>query len=425
MKKVLVVAYQFPPAGGSGVQRTAKFAKYLPAYGWEPVILTRETNRLVLRDDTLLEDLPSGMEIIRTPARDLTALPGVLSKAGKFIAWKILVPDGEVLWMKHALEKALARLGKGDISCLYTTSYPYSDHLMGLEIRKAYPGIPWVADFRDEWTNNPYLLDKPHPEWRARRERRMERQVLEKADRLIANTPVMKRNFLALHPDLDLDRRMHVIPNGYDDEDFRLDRKENPEGREYRFTITYTGSLYQRRTPDVFLEAAGRLVESGIIPADKLRIRFIGSMKEGPVRRVARQSGLEGIVEVLPYMNHKDCIEHMLKSHVLLLLEGGRGSECFYTGKLFEYIRANRPILALVPLKGAAADLVRRTRTGIICDWSDTAAVERGIAELYDRWTRGSMTLNPNLGEIRKYERKALAGKLAGILDELAAGMPP
>ena len=148
-------------------------------------------------------------------------------------------------------------------------------------------------------------------------------------------------------------------------------------------------------------------------------------MKEGPVRRVARQSGLEGIVEVLPYMNHKDCIEHMLKSHVLLLLEGGRGSECFYTGKLFEYIRANRPILALVPLKGAAADLVRRTRTGIICDWSDTAAVERGIAELYDRWTRGSMTLNPNLGEIRKYERKALAGKLAGILDELAAGMPP
>ena len=416
-----MVAYQFPPSGGSGVQRSAKFAKYLPVYGWEPVVLTRDAYRMRLRDHTLLEDLPAGMEIIRTPSRDLTALPGFLSKTGKFVAWKVLVPDGEVLWMKRALGHALKRLEKGDISCLYTTSYPYSDHLMGLKIRKVYPDLPWIADFRDEWTNNPYLLDKPHPAWRARKECMMERQVLEKADRLIANTPVMKRNFAALHPDLDLDRRMQVIPNGYDEEDFGQDRAV---GAESRFTITYTGSLYQRRKPDIFLEAAGRLVGSGIIPGDLFRIRFIGSIKDGPIRRMIRQNGLDKMVEVLPYMNHRDCIDNMLRSHVLLLLEGGRGSECFYTGKLFEYIRANRPILALVPSKGAAADLIRRTRTGIICDWSDTASVERGIAELYDRWARGTLVLNPDHEEIRKYDRRVLTGKLAGILDKMAADKP-
>jgi len=417
-----MVAYQFPPVGGSGVQRSAKFAKYLPHFGWEPVVLTRSDKRIGLRDDTLLHELPSGMEIIRTPSRDLTAFPGFLSKIGKFIAWKVLIPDGEILWMKRAVREALARIGKGDIHCLYTTSYPYSDHLMGLSIKKIYPELPWIADFRDEWTNNPYLLDKPHPAWRTKRERLMERKVLETADGLIANTPVMKRNFTAQYPDMELDRRMWVIPNGFDDEDFL---QCGAESQDDRFTVTYTGSLYQRRTPDGFLEAAGRLVRTGHIPRERLRIRFIGNIKERPILQAATQNGLEGIVEVLPYMKHRDCIGNMQKSHVLLLLEGGKGSECFYTGKLFEYIRANRPILALVPSEGAAAELIRKTRTGIVCDWSDPAAIERGLAELYDDWSRGSIRFDPDHDAIRQYSRRTLTEKLAGIMDKVSEAKPP
>ncbi|HOK42465.1 MAG TPA: glycosyltransferase [Thermoclostridium caenicola] len=417
MKKVLMVAYQFPPAGGSGVQRSAKFAKYLPAFGWEPVVLTRSDKRIGLRDDTLLQDLPADMEIIRTPPRDLTAFPGILSKVGKFIAWKVLIPDGEILWMKRAVKEALARIGRGDIHCLYTTSYPYSDHLMGLGIKRIYPELPWIADFRDEWTNNPYLLDKPHPAWRARRESLMERMVLETADMLIANTPVMKRNFESRHPDLKLDRRMWVIPNGFDEEDFEQSGAESPDNR---FTVTYTGSLYGRRTPDGFLEAAGRLVKTGRIPRERLRIRFIGNIKDQSVIQAAARNGLEGVVEVLPYMTHRDCIGNMLRSHVLLLLEGGRGSECFYTGKLFEYIRTNRPILALVPEKGAAAELIQKTRTGIVCDWSNPRAIEQGLAELYDRWREDRLWLDPDHEVIRQYSRRALTEKLAGIMDGMA-----
>ncbi|MCX7771937.1 MAG: glycosyl transferase, partial [Clostridia bacterium] len=185
MKKVLMVAYQFPPVGGSGVQRSAKFAKYLPSFDWQPVVLTRDTGKMVLRDESLAKEIPSCTEIIRTSARDLTVLPSVFNKAGKFIAWKLLIPDGEVLWMKKAAREAVKRLQKGDIQAVYTTSYPYSDHLIGLEIKKQYPDLLWLADFRDEWTNNPYLLDKPHPAYRMKKEKAMEREVLQKADILI------------------------------------------------------------------------------------------------------------------------------------------------------------------------------------------------------------------------------------------------
>lgn len=418
MKKVFMVAYQFPPAGGSGVQRSVKFAKFLPSYGWEPVILTREAGDIKLRDESLMEEIPKGIEIIRTPPRDLTALPGPLSKAGKFIAWKLLAPDGEILWMKRALKTAINRLKKGDIDALYTTSYPFSDHMMGLEIRNRFPDMPWVADFRDEWTNNPYLMDKPRSTWRADKERTMEKWVLTGADRLIANTPVMKSNFVGSNPDLNLDKRMSVIPNGFDLEDFERNTGEMPQNE--RLTVTYAGSLYGRRKPDPFLEAIGNLIRSGIIRADTIRIRFIGNIKQEPINRLIERNGLKGVVEVIPYMEHGKCIESIQRSDVLLLLEGGKGSEAFYTGKLFEYIQAKRPIFALVPSEGAAAELIRETRTGIVCDWADIKCIEQGFISLYSNWTNHALKLNPDEREIRKYDRFTLTGKLARILDDMA-----
>ena len=200
MNKVLMVAYQFPPVGGSGVQRSAKFAKYLPLFGWEPVVLTRDDKKMALRDESLLKELPPDIEIIRTRAYDLTVWPWILSKAGKFIARKILIPDGEVLWMKNAVGACLERIKKGYIKAVYTTSYPYSDHLMGIEIKKHYPVLFWLADFWDEWTNNPYLIDRPHRISRMKKEKELEKEVLEKADILVTNTPIMKNNFVRLNP---------------------------------------------------------------------------------------------------------------------------------------------------------------------------------------------------------------------------------
>jgi len=417
MNKVLMIAHQFPPVGGSGVQRSVKFAKYLPLFGWEPVVLTRDDGKMALRDESLLKELPPAMEIIRTRAYDLTVLPGFLSKVGKFIAWKILIPDGEVLWMKNAVRTCLDRIKKGDIKAVYTTSYPYSDHLLGLEIKKRFPDLFWVADFRDEWTNNPYLIDNPHRKSRMKKERELEREVLEKADVLVTNTPVMKRNFVRLNPGIDLENRMHVIPNGFDTEDFE-NLKYN-KTRNSRFTITYTGALYGRRKPDLFLKAVGDLVQKGKVNKEKILIRFIGSFKPGVLKKLVDSCGLDGAVEMISYMDHEQCLREMMESDALLLLEGGGpGSEAFYTGKLFEYIQTGNPILAVIPENGAAAELIRSTRTGIICHWPDVDAIGKGFADLYYSWENDKCIIDPDRIEIARYDRKTLTGSLADLLNK-------
>lgn len=417
MRKVLMIAHQFPPVGGSGVQRSAKFAKYLPLFGWEPVVLTRDDSKMTLRDTSLLEELPENIEIIRTPACDLTVLPSLLNKVGKFIAWKLLIPDGEVLWMRKALPQALKRVSKGDIEAVYTTSYPYSDHLLGLELKKSFPGIPWIADFRDEWTNNPYLLDNPHMPYRMKKEKEMEREVLTRADALITNTPIMKENFVRLNPGMDLDKRMVVIPNGYDSDDF-MDIRQTDKNNS-RFTLTYTGALYGRRKPDKIIEAIGKLVSDGIIDKNKIRIRFIGSFKPEVLKNLIERNGLDGAVELVNYMEHQQCIVEMVKSDAMLLIEGGGpGSEAFYTGKIFEYIQTSNPILAVIPAKGAAAEIIRRTGTGIVCDWADEKAIQQGFVALYEAWLKGEKIIDPDNEEIARYDRKALTKSLSELLDK-------
>ncbi len=417
MRKVLMIAHQFPPVGGSGVQRSAKFAKYLPLFGWEPVVLTRDDSKMTLRDTSLLEELPENIEIIRTPACDLTVLPSLLNKVGKFIAWKLLIPDGEVLWMRKALPQALKRVSKGDIEAVYTTSYPYSDHLLGLELKKSFPGIPWIADFRDEWTNNPYLLDNPHMPYRMKKEKEMEREVLTRADALITNTPIMKENFVRLNPGMDLEKRMVVIPNGYDSDDF-MDIRQTDKNNS-RFTLTYTGALYGRRKPDKIIEAIGKLVSDGIIDKNKIRIKFIGSFKPEVLKNLIERNGLDGAVELVNYMEHQQCIVEMVKSDAMLLIEGGGpGSEAFYTGKIFEYIQTSNPILAVIPAKGAAAEIIRRTGTGIVCDWADEKAIQQGFVALYEAWLKGEKIIDPDNEEIARYDRKALTKSLSELLDK-------
>ncbi len=416
MNKVLMVAHQFPPVGGSGVQRSAKFAKYLPLFGWEPVVLTRDDKKMTLRDESLLKELPSNIEIIRTPAYDLTVLPWVFSKVGKFIAWKILIPDGEVLWMKNAVKACLERIKKGDIKAIYTTSSPYSDHLMGLEVKKHFPDLFWLADFRDEWTNNPYLIDKPHRISRMKKEKEMEKEVLAKADILVTNTPIMKKNFVRINPEIDLQTKMYVIPNGFDAEDF--EHFEKSKTKNPQFTITYTGALYGRRKPDLFLKAVGNLVQTGKINKEKICIRFIGSFKHDVLQGLIKSNGLDGAVETISYMEHEQCIKNMMESDALLLIEGGGpGSEAFYTGKIFEYIQTGNPILSVIPENGAAAELIRSTKTGIICDWSNVNAIEKGFTDMYNCWENNNYIVDPDENEIARYNRKALTNSLANLLD--------
>jgi glycosyltransferase involved in cell wall biosynthesis len=415
LRKVLMVAYQFPPMGGSGVQRTVKFAKYLDGFGWMPVVFTRKTGSMEVTDHSLVNDIPPHVTIIRSTAYDFTNLPGLMKLPGKFIGRKILIPDSERLWQIAGVKAVSEAVKSLNIDLLYTTSYPYSDHLMGLAIKKRFPDLPWIADFRDEWINNPYLKDKPHWRLRMNIEKKMEKQVLDRADRLITNTPVMMENFITLS---GADReKFSVIPNGYDEDDFKdMDRGHRHNAR---FTMTYTGALYGRRHPGTFFKALSELISQGIVKHDDIAVRFIGHYKTAVLQAEVDRFGLGNVVEILPYMQHRQCLEKLVESDALLLIEGsGPGGEAFYTGKVFEYMASGRPILAVIPENGAAAGLIRETRTGVVCDFQKHTDIVKGLKKLYDEWKSGQSSYSPDVGKIKSYERKELTAKLVSVFNE-------
>ncbi len=413
MRKVLMVAHQFPPVGGSGVQRTTKFVKYLRLFGWEPVVFTRDIKGMPLKDESLLSDIPDGVKIVRTRPWNFAELPGVLSLPGKFINRRVLIPDGERLWQLFGRKKAAETAAREGVDLIYTTSYPYSDHLMGLYLKKRFPRIPWVADFRDEWTKNPNILDYNYNRLRMSIERDMEAKVLETADFVIANTPVMMENFLEGREHLK--DKFTVIPNGYDEEDF-IGLNDSPPHNS-RFTVTYTGLLYGRRCPDTFMKALSQLIQDGLVDRSKVLLRLIGSFKSGYIEGLTKKYMLDGVVEKLPYMKHRDSIQHLLNSDALLLL-AGTGEEAFYLGKIFEYMRTGRPILAVVPEKGAASRLVRESATGCVSDSTDVSGTAENILKLYSDWLQGKNSLSPNRKLIESFERKVLTENLAKVFEK-------
>lgn len=415
MRKVLIIANQFPPMGGSGVQRSVKFVKHLRSFGYEPVVFTREEGNMPLKDETLLKDIPQGVKIYKTKPYELPEMQGIMRIPGKVMG-KFVIPDTARLWMHFSKKKVLDVIKKEGIDLIYTTSAPYSDHLLGLYIKKKMPNIKWVVDFRDEWTNNPYTLDNPYNPIRTKIEINMESKVLNTADMLITNTPVMRENFVNNH-NLKGDN-FFVIPNGYDVEDFKdMDCANKPKND--KMTMVYTGALYGRRKPDTFFEALKQLKADGSIDADKILVKLIGNYHKDKLQAQIDSYGLTSQFEIVGYVPHNVCIQHQIAADVLVLIEGsGRGSNAFYTGKIFEYMNTNRPVLAILP-KGAATDLVNESKIGIVADTDDVAAIKQNIKLYYDKWINGTLDFEPDRNVIEGFERKKLTQKLAEVFDKL------
>lgn len=413
MKKVLIIANQFPPMGGSGVQRSVKFVKHLAKFGYEPVVFTREIGNMPLKDETLLKDIPKGTKIYRTKAYEPTELKGILRIPGKVVG-KLTIPDSARYWANAALKTALEVIKKEGIKMIYTTSAPYSDHLLGLAIKKKMPDIKWAVDFRDEWTNNPYTLDNPYNPIRTSIEKSMESKVLNTADVLITNTPVMRENFVnnnRLKGD-----NFYVIPNGFDIEDFEGFDLEKPKND--KMTFVYTGALYGRRKPDTFFEALKQLKSEGLIDGNNITVQLIGNYHKDKLQAQIDSYGLTNEFDIVGYVPHDVCIEKQLKADVLVMIEGtGRGANAFYTGKIFEYMNTGRPVLAILPQEGAAAGLVRESKIGIVAHTDNVEAIKSNIKNYYDAWLEGKLDFEPDRSVIDKFERKELTKELARVFD--------
>ncbi|MBC7958968.1 MAG: glycosyltransferase [Vallitaleaceae bacterium] len=411
-KKVLMIAYQFPPMGGAGVQRTAKFAKYLHQFGWDSIVFTADTSGGII-DASLLEDFKN-VEVIRTKAYDFEQCRHPFRLMGKVLSRKIFIPDGQWFWYRKNRKKAVEAVIEHQPDVLYTTSYPYSDHLIGAYLKKRFPQLPWIVDFRDEWTQNPYILDMKHSAYRMEVERGLEKEVIASCDYFITNSPHMLNNFKQEH---NLEDRSYVIPNGFDKSDFEgltIDKTHHE-----KLVITYAGAMYGRRKADPFLQALKNIMDAEKVDPKKIKVNFIGHFSKENIQKVKQYIGSEEVISFVPYLPHKKSIEFLMNSDVLLLIVGsGAGMKNFYTGKIFEYINTCKTILGLVPVDGAAADVIRETQTGYVVDSDDVEAIEAAMVDIYKRWEVGTLAVNTVWEAVKKYDRIELTRQLSEVFNK-------
>lgn len=419
--KVLIVTYYWPPSGGAGVQRWLKFAKYLPSSGWIPVVLTVDPDYAAYpyRDDSLYGEIPIDVEVYRTKAvnyfalysRDRTKIPhsGFASGAGKdrksrlsrFIRGNFFIPDPRRGWNSYAFRKACELIRSQNITHIITTSPPHSTQLIGLRLKRRFPHIKWVADMRDPWTDI-YYYDMFKPSLPARIvDSRMEKSVLSKADSII--TVGQKLASLLAEKGENIAGKTRVLPNGFDEEDFEGIKPALPD----IFTVTYVGTLSPSYPVKGFLQAIRELQAVG----QPVNIRFVGTVSE-PVRALLPEG--EESIEFIPYCEHPAAIRHMMESSLLLLIIPDHPSNrSILTGKIFEYLATEKPILLLGPKDGDAAQLLEKCGYQGIFDYDDTDGIKSFILKVAEgKPVRRS-------GHHLEYSRRALSSKLGEMLGDL------
>ncbi|MGA7306610.1 MAG: glycosyltransferase [Rhodothermales bacterium] len=432
MKKVLVITYYWPPAGGGGVQRWLKLTKHLPDFGWEPVVYAPEAADYPLVDPTLEGEVASGLVVIRRPIFEPRRLyawfggskerrsqeveeifhrdPSERSRAENLAVWlrgNLLIPDARVTWVRPSTRYLTAYLKEHPVDAVVTTGPPHSMHLIGRALKRK-AGVPWIADFRDPWTNIEFYGDLMLTAWADARHRRLEASVLKEADAVVTVSPTWGTDFEGRA------RNVQVIPNGYDEKDFT----ELPSVDRDVFRLTHAGSLSMDRNPVALWEALASLSESEPGFGEKLRIQMLGRMDPGIVE-VVQSYGLDRQLEMTGYVSHQQSIEAMCRAAVLLLLinRDQQNAPGRIPGKLFEYMASKRPILLVGPTDGDAAGIVTECRAGVVCGFDDAAEIRKTVANWYRRHLIGA--LDASNTDISRYNRRKEAEEFARLLNDV------
>jgi len=434
MKNVLIIAYYFPPAGGGGVQRTVKFAKYLSHFGWRPYVLTVREGSYSTLDDDLVGDVPRDVRIFRITSlltrkrtdifrRRSLARHGDSQRKKKRrvkgfknrLLWMfrdaLLVPDVQIEWVPFVISAGLRLVRRYHIDAVYTTGGPFSTFLAGYALKKL-TGKPWVADFRDAWMQCSYR--RWESRFRRLLEGHLERLVVNNVDRIITVSKPMKEYFLATYPDVP-PWRYEVIPNGFDPDDFRGLDIEKPG----KFTICYTGRIgHEMYSPEPFFHALSLFIGEDRRREGDIEVVFSGVFDEGCDGLISRY-GLEKIITRDGYIPHRRAIQRQRMAHVLLLLfTADRGGEEILTGKLLEYLNHDAIILALISQQTEAARLISKTQSGTVIDPDDVHAIKQALADLYRRYRQGDQVSRKAPGAVlQNYSRIELTGRLAEQLD--------
>lgn len=410
MKTVLMVAFHFPPfRGSSGIQRTLRFAKYLPEHGFRPVILSADPAAYPGVSDDQLADIPPGTPVGRAWALDTARH---LSVRGRFTEL-MAMPDRWVSWWLGAVPLGLRLVREHRPDILWSTFPIATAQMIGLTLHRL-TGIPWVADFRDAMTEPHY---PPEPRTRAVC-RWIERGVVRRASRIIFTAPGALRMYAERYPEIPNDR-WHVIENGYDEDSFTAaERKLGPARGDGKALLVHSGVLYTGgRNPVPFFDALRDLRGRGEVSPAALRVILRASGEEPTYRRLIDERGLADIVVLEPATDYVETLAEMMAADGLLLFQGSSCNDEI-PAKAYEYFRAGRPIFALVDPAGDTASLLRRQGTGTIVRIDSREEIARGLTDFLGRIRHGEPS-GPQGSGAEEHSRRARTAELARLFDSM------
>ncbi len=428
MKKILIIAYYWPPSGGAGVQRWLKFVKYLAQMDYEVHVYTTSNPETTAFDEDLLKEVPDNVTVIRKkiwePFEVYRKFTGkkekntsVLFSDGKtkkrkftesvalFVRANLFVPDAKMFWIKPSVRFLKKYVRENDIPLVVSTGPPHSLHLIAKKIKKALK-IKWIADFRDPWTNIDYfdffptlsIVDKWH--------KKLEKKVLKAADKVVVVSPQMKKEFSHVIPT----QKIELITNGYDSE-----LKEKPTLNE-KFTIAHVGSINVDRVHPSFYEALHELLASEKDLKKHLSLLFIGKVSY-EVKALLAQHQLEECTDMPGYLSYHQLIDIQSKVHLLYLpINNTPNAKGILTGKFFEYLAARRPILAQGPQDGDLAELLNYTHAGAIFEFEDKENLKLYIKKQYDNFLQGLNDFESQ--HVEEFSRKSLTLKMDKLFSE-------
>lgn len=435
MKKVLIITYFWPPAGGPGVQRILKFVKYLPKFGWEPIILTVQNGEYPAIDYSLEKNIPNTCKVYKTNSFEPFSLykkflgiknnqhipTAVLTeekvsfkkRIANWIRLNLFIPDAKIGWKYFAVKEGLNIIAREKPDIIFSSSPPPTVHLIAKKIAKK-SNLKWIADFRDPWTEIHYYEDQPRLSLIKKIDKSLESKVLHTADKI---TCISK-----LDMEDDFGKKTNPlkcvnIPNGFDEDDFG--KFNINKTNKSVFTMLHLGAVNNERNPKALFEAIKRLKNNGLINSTMFTLKFVGRI-ESIIKETVTSFDIDDLITFVDYLPHQKALKYMEECSILILLiTNSKKNNRILPGKTFEYLRAQKFILTFGPSDGETARILMNAKAGEVVEYSDTQKIINIITKQVELWKSGTSTYFSNKQEIERYSRENLTGDLASVFNDL------